>query len=178
MPVEPVIPPDMFDQLLKEVVRDNIDRVLDIQLVYDILADQFKNDVAIRWKEQRWSRRSTAGEYGRRMIYVIVSQFPVLRVWDGEAWTTDLQKAARYRPNEFPDEIESALGLYTLTIGTQLNGVPSRYEPPDEYWDDYKKAFPENPNEYREPPEWLVDEYDDPLYVVVPIDELDQQHAR
>jgi hypothetical protein len=48
MPVEPVIPPDMFDQLLKEVVRDNIDRVLDIQLVYDILADQFKNDVAIR----------------------------------------------------------------------------------------------------------------------------------
>ncbi len=57
MPVEPVIPPDMFDQLLKEVVRDNIDRVLDIQLVYDILADQFKNDVAIRWKEQRWSRR-------------------------------------------------------------------------------------------------------------------------
>lgn len=57
MPVEPVIPPDMFDQLLKEVVRDNIDRVLDIQLVYDILADQFKNDVAIRLKEQRWSRR-------------------------------------------------------------------------------------------------------------------------
>jgi hypothetical protein len=49
MPVEPVIPPDMFDQLLKEVVRDNIDRVLDIQLVYDILADQFKNDVAYRW---------------------------------------------------------------------------------------------------------------------------------
>lgn len=41
-----------------------------------------------------------------------------------------------------------------------------------------EKAFPENPNEYREPPEWLVDEYDDPLYVVVPIDELDQQHAR
>lgn len=110
--------------------------------------------------------------------YVIVSQFPVLRVWDGEAWTADLQKAARYQPNEFPDEIESALGLYTLTIGTQLNGVPSRYEPPDEYWDEYEKAFPDNPNEYREPPEWLVDEYDDPLYVVVPIDELDQQHAR
>lgn len=108
------------------------------------------------------------------MKYVIISKHPSRKFWTGDGWTEDLSEAARYSPREFPDQIESALGLYTLDIGTQLDGVPDEYGPLEDYREEYERALPTDPmsSSYREPGEWLIDEYGDSLYVVVPVADI------
>lgn len=99
-------------------------------------------------------------------LYVIIHR-DCRKVWDGDEWTADRAGAAYYAPGQFPGEIQSLEGGYDLFIGTQSNGVPDEYEPPEEYWDEYKKATPVDTDDYEEPNEWLVDEYRESLYIVV-----------
>lgn len=97
------------------------------------------------------------------------------QVWDGTGWTAEKTEAARYAPGEFPDTIESLQGLYDLEIGTQYDGVPEEYAPPEDYWEEWERAFPQDTKDYQEPGEWLADEYRDSLYIVIPTCDLDER---
>ena len=111
-------------------------------------------------------------DHAEEGVYMILQRDRGLYWGDDGDWTPDRDDAARYAPGEFPRTIESLQGLYTLTADGEIYGIPKEYRPPDEYREEHEAAHPRDAKDYREPGEWLLDEYDDSLYVVREVREV------
>ncbi len=111
-------------------------------------------------------------EHAEEGVYMILQRDQGLMLDEDGDWTADRDDAVRYAPGEFPRTIESLQGLYTLTAEGEIYGVPSEYRPPEEYRKEHDEAYPRDTKDYREPAEWLLDEYGDSLYVVREVREV------